>query len=166
MEFGSIEFLLYFLPLFLFVYRIVPEQLRNMMLLIGSIIFCGYKEPMALVPLAGSAAVNYLFGAGLAWDRHHKRHLKRKILLFLGVVCNVGALAAFKLGIMPIEMPPGISFYTFSMISYLVDVYRRETPREMRFLYLANYAAMFSQTALRSDYALRGAARRHDCPAF
>lgn len=155
MVFSSIEFLLCFLPLFLLLYGVTPYRMKNAVLLMGSLIFYAYGEPEYLWLLIASVAVNFFLGLHLARgarlkgkdkkQRKRKLEYKRKILLALSVAANIGVLAVFKTGIGVRGLPVGISFYTFRILSYLIDVYRGEETKETSFLRLATYITMFPQ---------------------
>ncbi|MBQ8116458.1 MAG: MBOAT family protein [Lachnospiraceae bacterium] len=153
MIFSSLIFLLYFLPAFFFLYWVFPEKYRNFALLAGSAVFYGYGAPERLVPILVLTVVN--FWLGLAFGRKigpigeesgengggkKSRHIKPKLILSVGVAFNVGALVYFRMRQVSL---PGISFYTFTMIAYLADVYRKKIPREVRLSHLTTYAVMF-----------------------
>lgn len=155
MIFSSIEFLLFFLPVFLIVYRIVPDRVKNAVLLTGSLIFYAYGETRYLVLLMVSVVVNYFFGlhiGRLARQREKNRNQKRKrydrrcrILFGMALGLNIGVLALYKSGFGGGGLPLGISFYTFQILAYLTDVYRGELDRERSFLHFAAYITMFPQ---------------------
>lgn len=155
MVFSSIEFLLCFLPLFLLLYGVTPYYMKNAVLLTGSLVFYAFGEPDYLWLLVVSVPVNYFLGLHLArgarlkgkGKKQKKRKLeyKRKILLAAAVAGNIGVLAAFKSGITAGGLPLGISYYTFRILSYLIDVYKGEETKETSFLRLATYIVMFPQ---------------------
>ncbi len=155
MVFSSIEFLLCFLPLFLLLYAVTPRYMKNAILLAGSLVFYAFGDPGHLWMLIVSVAVNYFLGLHLARgarlkgkDKKQKKkklEYKRKILLATAIAGNIGVLAIFKSGIMAGGLPLGISYYTFRILSYLIDVYKGEETKETSFLRLATYIAMFPQ---------------------
>lgn len=160
MIFSSIEFLLCFLPAFLILYGLVPAKMKNVVLLMGSLIFYAMGEPGYLLLLMVSILVNYMLGLHLEWRGRRKGkkkgqktssnnisrvERKRKLLLILAVAGNIGVLALFKGGLGERGLPLGISFYTFQILSYLIDVYRGEQRREESFVRLATYVVMFPQ---------------------
>lgn len=155
MGFSSIEFLLCFLPLFLLLYGVTPCYMKNAVLLMGSLVFYAFGEPEYLWLLIISVSVNYFLGLHLARGarlkkkdkKQGKRKLeyKRKVLLTIAVAGNIGILAAFKSGIGAGGLPLGISYYTFRILSYLIDVYKGEETKETSFLRLATYITMFPQ---------------------
>lgn len=152
MVFSSVEFLLYFLPIFCILYGITPGKYKNVTLLTGSLIFYGMGEPEFLILLLGSALVNYFVGLHLGvggkksiGDKKRKVHTRRRNLLILAIAGNVGLLVLFKTAAGEKSIPLGISFYTFQILSYLIDVYQGEVGRETSFLRLSTYITMFPQ---------------------
>lgn len=160
MIFNSIEFLLIFLPLFLLIYRFTPDRNKNAVLLAGSLIFYALGEPRYLALLVCSVLVNYMFGLHIGQDlrqkgKNRKRNRKKKRnysrnqiqnrrrrqLFAAAVFINIGLLAGCK--IFWRELPLGISFYTFQMLSYLIDLYREEQSRETSLVKFAAYVTMF-----------------------
>ena len=157
MVFSSLIFLFFFLPAALFCYYIVPHKfirVRNAVLLLFSLFFYFYGEPILIGILIFSILMNYLFGLSM-------RSTYRKPLLILCVIANLSLLGIFKylnffistadslfgLGIpVPdIVMPIGISFYTFQALGYTVDVYRGEIYAEKNFLKYALFVSFFPQ---------------------
>lgn len=172
------EFLLFFLPLFLLVYGLTPQKAKNVTLLSGSLVFYALGAPKYLFLLMVSVLVNYLLGLNLGGSagskekndkyrqrRDRKRNRKRKTVLVFALLYNVGMLAAFKYGVIRGGLPPGISFYTFQILSYLLDVYRGDQKRETSFLMLASYITMFPQllSGPIANYGeLRGSMRKRE----
>ncbi len=146
MIFSSIEFLLCFLPAFLLLYALTPARLKNLTLLVGSLVFYALGEPAYLALLGGSVAVNFLLcrfclrepaqGNALAWNRG---------VLAAALAGNLAVLAAFKYGVQENGLPLGISFYTFQILAYWIDVYRGEEKKETSLLRFAAYIVMFPQ---------------------
>ncbi|HIW82129.1 MAG TPA: MBOAT family protein [Candidatus Acetatifactor stercoripullorum] len=151
MVFSSIEFLLYFLPAFFILYGITPKNMKNVTLLSGSLIFYALGEPRHLVLLMLSVLSNYFVGLHLQPVKGNRKSKNRfqknwKKLLFIAAIAgNVGCLAFFKGRTDQAGLPLGISFYTFQILSYLIDVYRGDIRRERSFLNLAVYITMFPQ---------------------
>lgn len=173
MVFSSVEFLLGFLPAFLLLYWITPAKAKNVVLLTGSLIFYGYGEPHYLILLMVSILVNYFFGLHIGRggrvqrdrresgcgneiddleeeektpEKRKNRFGRRRRLLFgTAVSANLLMLFYFKLGFDGGTLPVGISFYTFQILSYLIDVYRGDEERENSFIRLATYIIMFPQ---------------------
>ncbi|MBR4921404.1 MAG: MBOAT family protein [Prevotella sp.] len=169
MVFSDLFFLFVFLPTFLLSYLAAmwvdrqwlstterkSNQAKNLILVCFSLIFYAWGEPVYVFLMLFCVLVNYL--AGLIIDRSD-RH--RKMALVMGLVANIAILGTFKylgflaqclcdvgvpVSVPTIALPIGISFYTFQSISYLVDVYRKESPVQRRFPDLLLYISMFPQ---------------------
>ena len=140
--FSSIEFLLWFLPIFLIVYGITPRKYRNLTLLVGSIVFYAMGDVRYLPLLMISILCNYFLGLHLA-KRSPKTLWRKKLLLILTLGANLAVLLWFKDWGGSAGLPLGISFYTFQILSYQIDVYRGEVSREYSFLKFATYVIMF-----------------------
>ncbi len=159
MSFTTIEFMFRFLPIFLIVYYVVPTRYKNLILLIGSFVFYAWGQHFYLLLLLLSIVVNYTFGRLIG-----ERRAQRKPLLILGLIYNFGLLVFFKytnffieninalltathvqIPTISVVMPLGISFYTFQVVSYLVDVYRGEQRPVKNIINLGVYIAMFPQ---------------------
>ena len=139
--FSSTLFLFYFLPLFLFVYHVVPKGLKNWVIFFFSILFYTWGAPVFVFILLGTSFMDFLLVREI--HRSHEAR-KKKILLILSLTVNLGLLAYFKysnffvgnanallesIGLKEVAwtkviMPIGISFFTFESITYTVDVYR------------------------------------------
>lgn len=164
MVFSSLEFIFYFLPLFLLVYYMVPRNWKNFILLAGSLIFYGYGvkgEPFYFLLIILSIVVNYVLALQI-----EKKENTKKVYLTLGMIYNFGWLFLFKYAAFTAEninslarfftkkelipafqiiLPIGISFYTFQIVSYLIDVYREKIPAERSVITLGAYLCMFPQ---------------------
>ena len=157
MLFSSIPFLYYFLPLVLAVYFLTPSRFRNAVLLLASLIFYAWGEPKYVLLMLASILSGY--GFGLLQERYRGQK-GAKLVCGLSVAVSLSFLLYFKyadfflenfnaatgLGVplLRIALPIGISFYTFQIISYTVDVYRGE-PAQKNLIHLAAYVAMFPQ---------------------
>ena len=157
MLFSSIPFLYYFLPLVLAVYFLIPARFRNAVLLLASLIFYAWGEPKYVLLMLASILSGY--GFGLLQERYRGQK-GAKLVCGLSVAVSLSFLLYFKyadfflenfnaatgLGVplLRIALPIGISFYTFQIISYTVDVYRGE-PAQKNLIHLAAYVAMFPQ---------------------
>ena len=139
MLFSSIPFLFYFLPVTLLVYYLAPEKCKNFILLIASLIFYGWGEPRFVFALLGATILGFLFGLLIGKFEGTKWSL---VFLLLSVSSSVGLLLYFKLGTF---FPIGVSFYTFQLLSYTIDVYRKEVKPQKNFVILATYVSMFPQ---------------------
>ena len=155
MIFSSIPFLYYFLPLALLLCYLVPSRARNAFLLLASLAFYAWGEPKYLPVMAAATALGY--GFGLATQRFRRF---RKPLLVLSIASSLGFLLYFKyadfflenlngLGLkvplLKLALPVGISFYTFQILSYTVDVYRGEVRAQGNPIDLACYVTFFPQ---------------------
>ncbi len=159
MNFTSLAFLFLFLPITAIVYYIIPKQktgLRNTWLLLTSLGFYAWGEPVYVLLLLASIVVNYFMGL---WIEKYAGSKKGKGLVALGVALNVVTLCIFKYGqailsgigyvirhdfsSLNIVLPLGISYYTFQAISYLVDIYRRKAPAQRNVLGTGLYLALF-----------------------
>ena len=169
MVFSDLFFLFVFIPAFILCYllgtwidrgvsrgRSNSFVARNSTLVLFSLIFYAWGEPVYVFLMLGSVLINYLAGLGI----DHYDGPRRRWALVAGLACNIGILGTFKyagffaqtlndIGLtMPvpkIALPIGISFYTFQSISYLVDVYRRVSPCQKRIGNLLLYISMFPQ---------------------
>ncbi len=158
MLFSSIPFLYYFLPVVLILYFLAPKKLKNVVLLASSLVFYGWGEPEYVVLMIASIVIGYV--SGLLIEAFNQKKAA-KVFLILSVVINLGFLGYFKytdffidnfnavtglsVPLLRIALPIGISFYTFQILSYTVDVYRGDVPAQKNFINLAAYITMFPQ---------------------
>ncbi len=143
MIFSSLEFIFLFLPVFLLVYKFLPDRFRNLWIIFGSLVFytCGsYKNPEYILYFLTTILCNYALGQ-LIFDNPKWR----TPLTVLGVLCSLLPLAFFKLAAGRVAFPLGISFFTFQNLSYLLDVYHHRCQPERSFLHYAAYISMFPQ---------------------
>ena len=159
MLFSGIPFLFYFLPVVLAVYFLVPRRAKNVVLFASSLLFYAWGEPKFCVFMLASILQGYLFGRLIEKNRasvkRSKLFLTASILLSLGLlgyckyadffISAVNSLTGLNLKLLHVALPIGISFYTFQILSYAVDVYRGEVPAQKSFLRLGTYIAMFPQ---------------------
>ena len=142
MGFNTLPFIFIFLPVFLAVYYLMPERLRNGVLALGSLVFYllgTWKRPWCLALLLGLMALTWLSGRKLAGSKP----LLVGNLLVLGL-CLFGFKYAGLLG-SGIALPLGLSFYSFQMAAYVIDVYRGDAAVQRDPLKLALYIAFFPQ---------------------
>ena len=158
MLFSSIPFLFYFLPAVLIVYFAVPGRFKNFILLLASLFFYAWGEPKYVILMLVSITQGYAFGLLIEKYRGRKA---AKLFLSLSVLVSLGLLAYFKyadfflasvnavtglsLPLLKLSLPIGISFYTFQVLSYVIDVYRGETAAQRNFIDLAAYVSLFPQ---------------------
>jgi alginate O-acetyltransferase complex protein AlgI len=158
MLFSSIPFLYYFLPAVLIVYFLVPKSLKNAVLLLFSLFFYGWGEPVYLFLMVGSILLFY--GCGIAIDRAKERKWK-KFWLTVSVVVSLSLLGVFKyadffvssvnaatglsIPLLRLALPIGISFYTFQCLGYTIDVYRGEAEVQMNPISFGAYVSLFPQ---------------------
>ena len=154
MLFTSISFLYYFLPLVLIIYFIVPKKFKNLVLLIFSLLFYFYGEPKYILLMLFEILVSFI-GAILI-DKY-----KDKSILILTLFIHIILLIIFKytdffitninnifntnFKLLNIALPIGISFYTFQIISYLIDVYKGKVKVQKNIIKLATYVSLFPQ---------------------
>lgn len=153
MVFSTPIFLFLFLPAVLVLNYIIPKKYiaaKNVVLLIASLFFYAWGEQKNVLLMLLSIAVNYV--CGLLLGRFDSDEKKRKVVLCASVVFNLGLLFFFKYfnfvtgGLFPvIKLPIGISFFTFQIMSYTIDVYRRSVEPQKSLLKLALYISLFPQ---------------------
>ena len=159
MLFSSVSFLLFFLPSLLAVYFCVPKSLRtvrNMVLLVFSLVFYGCGGVRFLLLMLASIAINYT--GGMLASLKNPRAARWGVIA--AVVCNLLLLGYFKyigfftqnlhaiipsVEVINVALPIGISFYTFQGLAYVVDVYRGETEAQKNPLWVALYISLFPQ---------------------
>ena len=159
MLFSSIPFLYYFLPLVLAVYFLVPRGLKNAVLFASSLLFYAWGEPRFCLFMLLSILQGYVFGRLIEKNAENRKwskiFLTASVLLSLGLlgyckyadffISSVNAVTGLSLKLLRVALPIGISFYTFQILSYVVDVYRGDVPAQKSFLKLGTYIAMFPQ---------------------
>ncbi len=157
MVFSSIPFLYYFLPCVLLLYFISPKSLKNAVLMVSSLVFYAWGEPKLVVLMLLSILQGYIFGMLIekSGGRRAKIYLAASVAFSIGMlgyykyadffVENFNAVTGLSVPLLRIALPIGISFYTFQILSYTVDVYRREVPAQRNFVNLAAYITMFPQ---------------------
>lgn len=145
MVFSSFEFLFRFLPVFLFFYYLTPHKFKNFILFAGSIVFYTFGEAEYAILLLASVLVNYSLGRMMYRNFDEGRGTKQKVLLILALGYNFGLLFFFKYSGFAKELPLGISFYTFQIAAYIIDVYLGKIPAEKSFVKLGTYLTMFPQ---------------------
>ena len=164
MVFSSLEFLFLFLPVTLIMYFLVPPKFlkwRNLVLFVTSLIFYGWGEPIYVFLMLFTIFVDYVCGYYV--NKYRDTDTKKaKFVLILSIVINIGLLGFFKyydffitnlrvipgLGNLPLlglELPIGISFYTFQALSYVFDIYLRTAKVQTNFVSFGSYVTLFPQ---------------------
>lgn len=159
MLFSSIVFLFAFLPAVVILYYLLPVRFRNVILLLASLVFYAWGEPVYLFLMLLSILFNYFSGLDIARNLQDKRAAKRSLVFNL--IINLAVLGFFKYegfvldtlnGILPVHisyhalpLPIGISFYTFQILSYIIDVYRGNVKVQTNLPNFALYVTMFPQ---------------------
>lgn len=160
MVFSSLTFLFAYLPIVLAIYFIVPMRYRNFVLLLVSLFFYGWGEPIYVLMMVFSIVVNWIFGNYIGKYRKNDKSQAKKYLIYC-VVFNLLLLGFFKyydffasnlnaIGIsfvkpLGLGLPIGISFYTFQAMSYPIDIYRFDTDPQKSVIYFGAYVTMFPQ---------------------
>ncbi|MBE6951742.1 MAG: MBOAT family protein [Ruminococcaceae bacterium] len=158
MLFSSIEFLYYFLPVVLIGYFLLPKSLRNGWLLIVSLFFYAWGEPKLVAVMLASIVLNWLWGIGIG--RSTKQGWKRFFLVLSCLTClgllgwfkyadfaleNINALLGTKIPLPKLALPIGISFYSFQILSYTIDVYRGRAQVQYDIVDFGCYVVLFPQ---------------------
>ncbi len=163
MVFSSPVFLFAYLPLTLAVYYIVPHRLRNLALFLLSLVFYGWDKPIYIPVMLFSVTVSYLCGFPIGKYRGSNRH-RARVWLTVSLALNLSVLLFFKytnfiienLRLVPLlsdvlhpldwlELPVGISFYTFQIMSYTIDLYRGENGIQRSYIAFGTYVTLFPQ---------------------
>lgn len=161
MVFSSFVFLLAFLLLVLLIYYVCPGKVRNLVLLIASLLFYAWGEPVYVLIMLFSTVFDYTNGRLIEYFQNKNRPGKAKVVLVIDLVGNLGILGFFKyadfvigninsitgagLTLLHIALPIGISFYTFQTMSYTIDVYRKVVPAQHNIVAFATYVTLFPQ---------------------
>ena len=157
MVFSSLEFICVFLPVVFVLYYCIPGiYYKNVLLVIASLLFYAYGEPVYILLMIISAGFNYIMARIIAYSSG-----RRKIYLFIDVIINIGLLLYFKymvffietwnyisgqnLNIVYIKLPVGISFFTFQALSYVIDVYYERIEVQKSFNRVLLYISFFPQ---------------------
>lgn len=158
MLFSSISFLYYFLPAALLLYYIGPKKSKNKILLLFSMFFYFYGEPVYVILMIVSIVSGYLHGL---WIHKTRNKSFRIIPMISSTVVSIGLLIYFKytdfiienlnrtfstdIGLLNLALPIGISFYTFQILSYTIDVYKGEAKVQRNIINFATYVSLFPQ---------------------
>ena len=159
MIFSSIPFIFFFFISFLLLYYIAPFKIKNIILLIFSLLFYAWGEPVYIVLMIFSSIVDYTNGRLI--EKYKGNKSKKRLFMILSIIVNVALLGFFKysdfliqninnifnvqIPLLELGLPIGISFYTFQTMSYSIDVYRGTVKAEKNFLNFMTYVSMFPQ---------------------
>ena len=157
MVFSSFSFIFVFLPIVLAIYYLVKDKYKNICICIASLIFYAWGEPKNIILMLISVILNYL----LAIQIGKSKGTKKKILLIIDVIINIAIIGFFKyanfiinnintifsisIKNIQVALPIGISFYTFQILSYVIDVYRGKVKVQKSIIKLCTYIALFPQ---------------------
>lgn len=158
MLFSSVNFLYYFLPAVILIYFLAPKKLKNLVLLIASFFFYFYGEPIYVLLMIFTCLSGYVHGILIEKAKNTKY---AKVPLISSVVISLGLLAFFKysdfflstvngvfgshISLLGIALPIGISFYTFQVLSYTIDVYNSKVAAQKNILKFSTYISLFPQ---------------------
>ena len=160
MLFSGIPFLYYFLPVTLILLAISPKWAKNAMLVFCSLVFYGWSMPSYVLLMLTAVAAGYVGAVLIQWFRARKNTNGARVVLVLTLSALIGMLAWFKyadfaieninalgaeLPLVHVALPIGISFYTFQVIGYVVDVWRADVPAQKNPIDLAAFVSMFPQ---------------------
>ena len=161
MVFSSFVFLLAFLPAVLILYFLCPKKGRNLVLLLASLLFYAWGEPIYVLIMLFSTVFDYTKGRIIEYYKNKGQIQKAKAALVVDLGGNLAILGFFKyadfvienvisltgagISLLRIALPIGISFYTFQTMSYTIDVYRGEVPAQKNILDFATYVVLFPQ---------------------
>lgn len=159
MLFSSIPFLYYFLPIVIFLYFVVPFKYKNFILMITSLFFYFWGESTYVLLMIGVTLCGYIFG--LLIDKYRDNKRKSKLFMFISLISSFSILAVFKYAdffvenvntilntnfkLLKLALPIGISFYTFQIASYTIDLYWGNIKVQKSFVKFMTYVSMFPQ---------------------
>ncbi|HIZ19645.1 MAG TPA: MBOAT family protein [Firmicutes bacterium] len=161
MVFSSLLFLFYFLAAVLLVYFLLPKKLKNAWLLISSLFFYAWGEPVYVVIMILVIVADYVLGLLIEKRKDEGRIRAARVTLIVGIVLNLATLGFFKyanflignlnaipgvsIPLLDLALPIGISFYTFQSMSYVIDVYRGDVRAQRNIISFGTYVALFPQ---------------------
>ncbi|AQS57670.1 MBOAT family O-acyltransferase [Desulforamulus ferrireducens] len=159
MVFSSLLFVYIFLPAMLCAYYVAPRNIKNLILVLGSLVFYAWGEPIYVLLMIFISVFDYI--NGLLLDKYAQRKAVCRLVLTCSLVINLSVLGFFKyygffidnlnalfglgLAVKELPLPIGISFYTFQSISYIVDVYRGKVTAQKNFISYATFITLFPQ---------------------
>ena len=187
MLFSSNVFLYFYFPIVLSLYFLTPKKWRNITLFLVSLFFYGWGEPVYVLLMVATIALNYICGAVIHGRKERGRSAKSALVI--GIVLNLLILGFFKyfnffaenlqalipalkaVSVPQISLPIGISFYVFQSMSYIIDVYRDDAPVQKNAIDFGTYVTLFPQLIAGpivrySDVALQMKNRRENVEKF
>lgn len=176
MLFSSITFLYFFLPITLLIYYITPKKLKNYVLLLASMVFYFFGEPVYTVLLIISSVSDYLHSL---YIENHRGQKAAKVALISSIIINLLLLGFFKyidffiininlifkasIPLLNVPLPIGISFFTFQTMSYTIDVYRGKANAQKNLATFATFVCLFPQLVAGPIVRYTDIARELDC---
>ena len=159
MVFSSLPFLFFYLTVVLLIYKLTPLKLRNLFLFLASLFFYAWGEPVYIVIMFLSTAVDYIHGMLVEkWRSNDKKarmavassvFFNLAILFFFKywdfLMGSINAITGWNLPLFGIPLPIGISFYTFQTMSYTIDVYRQDAPVQKNIITFGTFVTLFPQ---------------------
>lgn len=162
MVFSSLTFLCVFLPIVLLLYYLSKNvTYKNTVLALFSLVFYAWGEPPLLLLLLAATVVNYFLALGIGAAQKREKNAGAKACVALAVIFDIAMIGVFKYAafaissingifglsfpIPEIGLPLGISFYTFQILTYVLDVYRKDTPVQKSYLKFVTFVSMFPQ---------------------
>lgn len=161
MVFSSNIFIFFFLPAAILCYYAVPSRFKNAVLLIFSLVFYSWGEPVYILIMLFSTVFDYANGLLIQKFQTANRNSSAKAVLCLSVIGNLSILCFFKyssflvdninsllgssLAVPSVSLPVGISFYTFQTMSYTIDVYRKQANAQKNIIDFTTFVTMFPQ---------------------
>lgn len=157
MVFSSFSFIFVFLPIVLAIYYLVKDKYKNVCICIASLIFYAWGEPKNILLMLISVILNYFLAIWIG----NTKGTKKKVLLIIDIILNIMIIGFFKyanflidninyilhtnIGNVEVALPIGISFYTFQILSYVIDVYRGNVKVQKNIIKLCTYISLFPQ---------------------
>ncbi len=159
--FTSMTFLFLFLPIILLIFYISQDRYKNFILLLFSLFFYAWGEPKYVFLMLFSIVLNYVLALAISYFQEQEKRKLSSFVFVITIICNVGMLFIFKyfnfvvnnmnsifhlnINLKNIILPIGISFYTFQVLSYVIDVYKKEVKVQKNIVILGTYIALFPQ---------------------
>lgn len=160
MTFNGLTFIFWFLPIFFFLYYLIKDQrIRNILLLIGSLFFYAWGEPVYILLMLIITVLTYIIGLLINKFDKQKKYSMKKTMLLLSILMIIGALGFYKysdffilninqifnakIKLLDLPLPLGISFYSFQILTYIFDLYMNKIKVQKNIFYLLLYVSLF-----------------------